>query len=624
MDGPEVMDFNFDSLDRSRHREAVEFQKDPEVPHLETQLFSSNVNNVTPELITLWETEKYMDVQLFCENKTIKAHRVVLAALSPVFRNVFMDIGPLTEDDCTIILPEVDAVVLETFLHSVYGGHQAPVLIDPSLNHLRLNEIVKTTIKGDLSKDSLRTFIKNEPGNANDKDTLLDDGDEEVRKFKLWQYFNIEDKDSVSCMLCQESIRKPEGFGLVISRHFDKFHRHQMETELLPLPPNLQPKQEPIDFDSFDTFDDDDLSGDAKAARSKVWKYFDKVEKDFSKCKTCFCIIKTQKGNTSGMSRHLSRVHPDLFDEYEQEKGKLTDIFDDSDDDFSPFKPLGASSKSKKKSAKPVVKKRGNQKRTAKVWEYFEQATDGVEAKCKFCLVMIKTESGNTSGLISHLRSSHAEQYDELQEDGEVDSKAMNNSGARNSPVWQFYTEIGNNRVKCNKCETILKYYYGTTSGLLRHLRRSHPEDFDTIKTEENCDIGDVNESTLAMDNETIWKFFNRGEDPAKANCTNCLLEIADEHGSLITSCEEHLRASHTDLLEQYESQRKAFVQELIKNDKTAVKRKYTSRVVASAIWSFFKKNPTSPNVNQCLTCLIEVDCSQNSTAMVNLCLPNP
>ena len=39
--------------------------------------------------------------------------------------------------------------------------------------------------------------------------------------------------------------------------------------------------------------------------------------------------------------------------------------------------------------------------------------------------------------------------------------------------------------------------------------------------------------------------------------------------------------------------------------------------MVASAIWSFFKKSPTSANLNQCLTCLIEVDCSQNSTAMV-------
>ena len=39
--------------------------------------------------------------------------------------------------------------------------------------------------------------------------------------------------------------------------------------------------------------------------------------------------------------------------------------------------------------------------------------------------------------------------------------------------------------------------------------------------------------------------------------------------------------------------------------------------MVASAIWSFFKKSTTSANLNQCLTCLIEVDCSQNSTAMV-------
>ena len=110
----------------------------------------------------------------------------------------------------------------------------------------------------------------------------------------------------------------------------------------------------------------------------------------------------------------------------------------------------------------------------------------------------------------------------------------------------------------------------------------------------------------LAMDNDTIWKFFNRGtEDTLKANCVDCLLEITDEHGSLVTSCEEHLRGCHTDLLEQYESQRKAYVQELIKSDKTAVKRKYTSRVVASAIWSFFKKSTTSVNLNQCLTCLI-------------------
>ena len=81
---------------------------------------------------------------------------------------------------------------------------------------------------------------------------------------------------------------------------------------------------------------------------------------------------------------------------------------------------------------------------------------------------------------------------------------------------------------------------------MLRHLRRSHPEDYETIKTDETCNNdlgGEVNETALAMDNDTIWKFFNRNDqENIKANCVDCLLEITDQHGSLITSCEEHLR----------------------------------------------------------------------------------
>ena len=282
--------------------------------------------------------------------------------------------------------------------------------------------------------------------------SFLDDGDEEVRKFKLWQYFNIEDKESVSCMLCQESIRKPDGFGLVISRHFDKFHRHQLESEL------LEPKQEPIEgleepFDDINNDDDDNFnnsnSSDVKSARSKVWKYFEKVEKDFSKCKTCFCIIKTQKGNTSGMSRHLARVHSDLFEELEQEKEKEAAIDSDDnkdDDDFSPFRSIIPKTNKKKKAVKPLTRKRAIQKRS-KVWQYFEQATDGTEAKCKSCFVVIKTDSGNTSGLMSHLRSTHSEQYDEIQGNTlDNNSGQTSRNSARNSPVWQFYTEIESNR----------------------------------------------------------------------------------------------------------------------------------------------------------------------------------
>ena len=242
-------------------------------------------------------------------------------------------------------------------------------------------------------------------------------------------------------------------------------------------------------------------------------------------------------------------------------------------------------------------------------------------------------DGDDISGLISHLRSSHPEQHEEFdfikieaggdhEEDGSGEGEVPQ-AAVRNSPVWQFYQELGSNRVKCMKCNVILKYYYGTTSGLLRHLRRSHLEEYESIKNDENAGPGngEVTENKAAsgafeVDNETIWKFFHKNEENDKANCVECMAEISNNHGSLVTSCEEHLRADHTEILEQYESQRKAYVAQLIKMDKTAIKRRYTSRVVASTIWSFFRKTD-DPGHNQCSTCLLEIDCSQNTTAMV-------
>ena len=63
-------------------------------------------------------------------------------------------------------------------------GQSFPVVIDHQLEHLKLNDIVKTTIRGgDTSKDfNVKTAIKSEPGLSAStvNNLLLDDGDEEV------------------------------------------------------------------------------------------------------------------------------------------------------------------------------------------------------------------------------------------------------------------------------------------------------------------------------------------------------------------------------------------------------------------------------------------------------------
>lgn len=520
---------------------------------------------VANELAELWESQRFMDVDLICAgNQVVKAHKLVLAALSAFFRRIFIDIGPQTETDVVISLAEVEATVLSDCLQKLYLGDLSVACIDKSLDHLvfsgdALSEPVRSS---ETINEVLQASIKAEPS--------ADD-------------INYED-----------------------------FIRPNNEPDALSF--LSAPKKPKIEIE-------EEVSVTNRGKKSKVWNFYVRLEKDVAKCKACEMTIKTQKGNTTGMTRHLFRAHLDLYSQLEALREKEADVSvsgeSDDDEDFSPFR--GLSYKTKKKKVTKAAKRKPAVKKKSKILELFNYETSSGEAKCKTCDVSIKTESASSTECMEHLRSNHAELASQLNNDDKETQGSSQQAAVRNSPVWQFYEELGSNRVKCMKCNVVLKYYYGTTSGLLRHLRRSHVEAYESIKSDDSKELS-IAETALStgayeVDNETIWKFFHKTEGD-KANCAECMVEIANEHGTLVTSCEEHLRGSHTDILEQYESQRKAYVQELIKSDKTAIKRRYTSRVVASAIWSYFRKTD-NPAMNQCSTCLLEIDCSQNTTAMV-------
>ncbi len=590
-------------------------------PGTDDQLLRSRAT-FSNELAELWQSQRYMDVNLICAgNHVVKVHKLVLAALSSVFRRIFLEIGPLTETDFYISLAEVDGQVLTQCLQKVYLGDRDLASIEQDLQHLDFSAVpLEKPCRANVLQDAVQTTIKAEPSSFGDIAEFL--GDESslsiipVKKNNVWKNFAAKGKDAAQCRLCSATIRTKGGCTSLLARHLEKEH---------PVVDSVvDAKVEPMDFDDFDEPSFDEVVAKGTSKKSKVWNFFVREEKDRAKCTACDTTIKTQNGNTSGMSRHLFRAHMDLYSRLEALREKDVDqpadsdeqpdagADDDDDDEFTPFKSLRPRKKKTTKKRKAKAKN--------KVWEFFEQTNDGSEARCNTCLLVIKTDMGNTSGPVSHLKSSHPELYEELED---ADDKALAVGGAvRNSPVWQFYEELGSNRVKCLKCNVVLKYYYGTTSGLLRHLKRSHYESYETIKSDDSVgpQSSALTEAAAAaneVDNETIWKFFHRNsEDVEKANCVECMLEVANEHGSLVTSCEEHLRGSHTEILEQYETQRKAFVHQLIKSDKTVVKRRYTSRVTASAIWSYFRKT-ADPAANQCSTCLLDIDCSQNTTAMV-------
>ena len=343
-----------------------------------------NKETFANELADLWISQRYMDVDLYCAgNEMVRAHRLVLAALSSFFRRIFVDFGPQYETDISICLAEVEAQTLRMFLEKIYLGDNSIATIDESLTHLAFSgEVLTQTLPADTLQEVIHATIKSEPS--------LDEFDDYIRgheslsvsfiptnkKAKVWKHFTLKDKETALCNVCQLEIKTKNGCTSGMSRHILRAH------------PDLQDdvedtKEEPMDLDDHyvpsspppPPISVEETPG--KTKKSKVWNFYIRLEKDTAKCKACEMTIKTQKGNTTGMTRHLFRAHLDLYTKLEAMREKEQgNSADSADDDFSPFKGISSKLKRKKSSKKATgrnSKKAINSKKVdSKIWQYFE------------------------------------------------------------------------------------------------------------------------------------------------------------------------------------------------------------------------------------------------------------
>jgi len=90
--------------------------------------------NVTSSFKTLLENEEFVDVTISAEGKSCSAHRVVLSAASPYFRNLL----------------------------SSLKAWQHPVLVLRDISHLDITAILEFVYDGrvDMSQDRLQSFLR--------------------------------------------------------------------------------------------------------------------------------------------------------------------------------------------------------------------------------------------------------------------------------------------------------------------------------------------------------------------------------------------------------------------------------------------------------------------------------
>ena len=82
---------------------------------------SKNTERDSKKMTKLWTNQAFTDVTLECQGKELKAHKLILAAASPVFEAMFKE-GTKEQLNSCVIIEDIDSDIFEVFLRYLYSG----------------------------------------------------------------------------------------------------------------------------------------------------------------------------------------------------------------------------------------------------------------------------------------------------------------------------------------------------------------------------------------------------------------------------------------------------------------------------------------------------------------------
>ncbi|XP_072014539.1 uncharacterized protein [Amphiura filiformis] len=338
----------------------------------------------------------------------------------------------------------------------------------------------------------------------------------------VWKYYGLqadefglpEDKGKSVCRVCFREVGCKDGSTSNMFMHL-KAHHAPLYDECV----------KPIKKAQKQRANSDDASGDEegaskesvvvvmkKGAKSAVWQYFGyrvneqgKLrDREWPTCVLCKRDITARGGSTGNMRQHLRIHHPAEFNKVLEAKpgknnqiqfSKLPNIKQDSGDHYASevskgVQPFQIYENLKKGSDKSVV------------WKYFGYPTknedcelDANKPSCLICQKQVATKKGDDSSLVTHLKENHIKEFSKVVSGAETKSSSslLMKKNAK-SPVWMFFgfqpNEDGQPKDKsspmCILCKRTFSSKDGTTTSLMGHLKRAHPEEYGICKDVEH------------------------------------------------------------------------------------------------------------------------------------------
>ncbi|XP_049886491.1 zinc finger protein chinmo isoform X2 [Pectinophora gossypiella] len=123
-------------------------------------------SNLATSFANLWNSESLADVTLYCEGRTFKAHKVILAACSKHFQELFDTAPPSHAGACYVILEATSADNMQALLEFMYKG-EVHVSQDALSSFLKSGENLQ--VKGLSMEMSQDAWVKQQTQQSGDR-----------------------------------------------------------------------------------------------------------------------------------------------------------------------------------------------------------------------------------------------------------------------------------------------------------------------------------------------------------------------------------------------------------------------------------------------------------------------
>lgn len=475
-------------------------------------------------LTQAWQDHRWTDVTLVGgDGVEIRAHRIVLACVSPMLAQAFeSDLATLVNDDSLILCPDVSSSQLEALLEPMYLGGHHPVILDDTIGAVLGIEPPFFTLKS--PQPTTMWTHANQEDHEPMESPILPETPEDPVSLRLSARYRFAGSTAV-CRACEKTYQyrgtKSDG---ILSRHIKRHH-----PEIYDEPEEGNHRSESERENNDDVIEKTESDAEFDFVRS----CFD-ITGSKASCKLCSRRPISIAGGLKALRQHVTSKHPHLLtesgpiqflvlsDQSIQCQGcwKKLDVLEDRD------QVLRVHQKECAPRSQEPGKENVSDPSLILLRSYFLPST-GSESSltCNVCLKEFEVTEKNYQKLERHLCCAHTDLYEEyVRKRDELASIEKEAAAKIFSKISGFFeSDSESDRVQsCKECGQVVKLKSDDdTRSLAIHVKQKHldlltewltesafsPDEFDKLINQR----GKQSRKKLAVD-----------DDPLNRTCTQC------------------------------------------------------------------------------------------------------